>query len=204
MWSFQFDTDVCPLPSFRFTRPWGVTTTGGTGAADAVLQPGAVGEGVSLVRRPGRRQTFHACIIVLCGLCLILLHHTGKAASVGGGAGEVLTLRDGRGPATEIRTVLGSCEHLRRALIGRVVRFGVLRDVATVGGLLRIWGVLSAPLLDFLNVFNTNGTASPGAERARLFPSGAFPRDYQRLFYCSYPYGTASTSIFTGTFAWDK
>lgn len=24
------------------------------------------------------------------------------------------------------------------------------------------------------------------------------------LFYCSYPYGTASTSIFTGTFAWDK
>lgn len=24
------------------------------------------------------------------------------------------------------------------------------------------------------------------------------------LFYCSYPYGTASTSIFTGAFAWDK
>lgn len=24
------------------------------------------------------------------------------------------------------------------------------------------------------------------------------------LFYCSYPYGTASSSIFTGTFAWDK
>lgn len=24
------------------------------------------------------------------------------------------------------------------------------------------------------------------------------------LFYCSYPYGTASASIFTGTFPWDK
>ncbi len=33
---------------------WGVTTAGVTGAADAVLQPGAVGEGVSLVWRPGR------------------------------------------------------------------------------------------------------------------------------------------------------
>lgn len=33
---------------------WGVTTAGGTGAADAVLQPGAVGEGVPLVWRPGR------------------------------------------------------------------------------------------------------------------------------------------------------
>lgn len=24
------------------------------------------------------------------------------------------------------------------------------------------------------------------------------------LFYCSYPYGTASASIFTGTFPWNK
>lgn len=46
----------------------------------------------------------HACIIVLCGLCFILLHHTGEAASVGGGAGEVVTLGDGWGPATETRT----------------------------------------------------------------------------------------------------
>lgn len=36
---------------------WGVTATVGTGGADAVLQPGAVGEGVPLVWRPGRRQT---------------------------------------------------------------------------------------------------------------------------------------------------
>lgn len=36
---------------------WGVTTTGGTGAAHAVLQPGGVGEGVSLVWSPSRRQT---------------------------------------------------------------------------------------------------------------------------------------------------
>lgn len=48
--------------------------------------------------------THHACVIVLRGLCLVLLHHTGEAARVGGGAGEVMTLRDGRGPATEIRT----------------------------------------------------------------------------------------------------
>lgn len=39
-----------------FPHAWGVTTTGGTGAAVAVLQPRAVGEGVSLVRRAGRRQ----------------------------------------------------------------------------------------------------------------------------------------------------
>lgn len=166
MWSFQFDTYVCPLPSFRFTRPWGVTATVGTGGADAVLQPGAVGEGVPLVWRPGRRQTLHARVVVLCGLCLVVLHHTGKAAGVGGGAGEVLTLGDGWGPATEIRTVLCRCEHLRRALIGRVVRFGILRDVPAVRGLLGIWGALSAALLlDFLNVFNTDRTASPGAER---------------------------------------
>lgn len=36
---------------------WGVTTTVGTSSADAVLQPGAVGEGVPLVWSPGRRQT---------------------------------------------------------------------------------------------------------------------------------------------------
>lgn len=133
----------------------------------------------------------HACVVVLCGLCLVLLHHTGEAACIGGGAGEVLTLRDGWGPANEIRTtpwvnhspaqpslisshrtqlyntlpqlwngqrshkhtydqycllytpVLGGCEHLRRALIGRVVRFGILRDVTAVRGLLGIRGVLS-------------------------------------------------------------
>lgn len=93
-----------------------------------------------------------------------------------------MTLGDGWGPATEIRTVLGGCEHLRGALVGRVVRFGVLRDVTAVRGLLGIWGALSAALLvDLLNVFNTDGTASPGAEGTRLFPGRAFPRDYQRL-----------------------
>lgn len=35
---------------------WRVTATGGAGAAVAVLQPRAAGEGVSLVRRAGRRQ----------------------------------------------------------------------------------------------------------------------------------------------------
>lgn len=40
---------------------------------------------------------------------------------------------------------------------------------------------LSPLLLDFLNIFNTDGTASPGAERTRFFPGWAFPRDYQRL-----------------------
>lgn len=39
--------------------------------------------------------------------------------------------------------VFGGDEHLRRTLIGRVVGFGILRDVATVRGLLGIWGVLS-------------------------------------------------------------
>lgn len=37
------------------------------------------------------------------------------------------------------------------------------------------------PLLDFLNVFYSNGTASPGAERTRLFPGWALPWNYQRL-----------------------
>lgn len=81
----------------------GVPTAGGTGGAAAVLQPGAVGEGVTLVWRPGRGQTLlegaqriliprsrlpaprlehgerahHAGVIVLCGLRLVLLHHTG-------------------------------------------------------------------------------------------------------------------------------
>lgn len=36
-------------------------------------------------------------------------------------------------------------------------------------------------LLDFLDVFNTDSAAPPGAERTRLFPCRAFPRDYQRL-----------------------
>lgn len=40
--------------------------------------------------------------------------------------------------------VLGSCEDLGRALIGRVVRFGVLRDVTAVRSLLCIWGILSS------------------------------------------------------------
>lgn len=89
LWSFQFDTNVCPLPTLKFTNTWsiialkqsfmggclwmpcsrreaskwrtcltwGVPTAGGAGAAAAVLQPRAVGEGVSLVWRPGRRQT---------------------------------------------------------------------------------------------------------------------------------------------------
>lgn len=86
LWPLQLDTNVRPLPTFKFTNTWrkmmsfrhtyiqrvdacgcsvvkrvfphawGVTTTGGTGAAVAVLQPRAVGEGVSLVRRAGRRQ----------------------------------------------------------------------------------------------------------------------------------------------------
>lgn len=41
--------------------------------------------------------------------------------------------------------------------------------------------LLQPLLLDFLNVFNADGTASPGAERARLFPGWAFSWDYQRL-----------------------
>lgn len=48
--------------------------------------------------------TNHAGVVVLCGLCLVLLYHAGEAAGVGGGAGEVMTFRDGRSPATEIRT----------------------------------------------------------------------------------------------------
>lgn len=38
--------------------------------------------------------------------------------------------------------VLGGYEHLRRALIGRVVRFGILRDMTAVRGLLSIGEVL--------------------------------------------------------------
>lgn len=89
-----------------FAHAWGVPTTGGTGAAVAVLQPRAVGEGVALVRCAGRRQALlesaqrrvtsrdscaltlsvaheagerahHARVIVLCGLGLVLLHHAG-------------------------------------------------------------------------------------------------------------------------------
>lgn len=41
--------------------------------------------------------------------------------------------------------------------------------------------VFSLLLLDFLNVFDTNGATSPRAERPRLFPSWALPWDYQRL-----------------------
>lgn len=140
--------------------------------------------------------------------------------------------------------VLGGNQNLWRTLIRRVLRFGVLGDVATVRGLLGIWGILSTeervknyfrfqpqtcsiivtnewrsflinvtiwqwmhsdiepiiqmtsllrfnakgffivylpPLLDFLNVFYSNGTASPRAERTRLFPGWALPWNYQRL-----------------------
>lgn len=48
----------------------------------------------------------HAGVIVLCGLSLILLHYTGKAAGVRGGAGEVMSLSNGWSPATNIRTTL--------------------------------------------------------------------------------------------------
>lgn len=40
--------------------------------------------------------------------------------------------------------VLSGCEHLRRALIGRVVRLGILGDVATIRGFLGVWRVFSA------------------------------------------------------------
>lgn len=95
---------------------WRVTATGVTGAAHTVLQPGTVGEGVTLVWRPSRGQTLlkenvcmhvrpgqfktarltrpacddsahHASVVVFRGLCVILLHNTGKAALIGGGAG---------------------------------------------------------------------------------------------------------------------
>lgn len=44
------------------------------------------------------RHTHHASVIVLRGLCLVLLHHTGEAAVIGGGAGKVVTLRDRLSP----------------------------------------------------------------------------------------------------------
>ena len=59
---------------------------------------------ICLVFIQAERITHHARVIVLSGLCLVLLHHTGEAASIGGGAGEVVTLGDGLGPATEKRT----------------------------------------------------------------------------------------------------
>lgn len=37
------------------------------------------------------------------------------------------------------------------------------------------------PLLHLLNVFYSDGAASPRAERTRLFPGWTFPWDYQRL-----------------------
>ena len=47
------------------------------------------------------------------------------------------------------------------------------------------WCICRSPvsplLLDFLNVFNTDSTASPGAERTWLFPCRAFTGDNQRL-----------------------
>ena len=36
-------------------------------------------------------------------------------------------------------------------------------------------------LLNFLNVLDSDGTAAPGTEGARLLPGRAFPRDDQRL-----------------------
>lgn len=43
-------------------------------------------------------HTHHASVIVLRGLGLVLLHHTGEAAVIGGGAGKVVTLRDRLSP----------------------------------------------------------------------------------------------------------
>lgn len=50
------DACGCSVVKRMFPHAWGVTTTGGTGAAVAVLQPRAVGEGVSLVWCASRRQ----------------------------------------------------------------------------------------------------------------------------------------------------
>lgn len=111
MRSFQLYTNVCPLYSFNFTRSWGAASTGVASTAHTVLQPRGVGERVSLMRRAGRRQTLHSSVIVLCGLRLVLLYNTGKAAGIGGGARQVMALSNGRS------SVLGSGEHLWRALI---------------------------------------------------------------------------------------
>ena len=53
--------------------------------------------------------------------------------------------------------VLGGRERFRGALIGGIVRFGVLRDVATVGGLLGIWGVFSTEIKRRINKFRKQG-----------------------------------------------
>lgn len=51
-------------------------------------------------------STHQSSVVLILGLMLILmlLHDTGKAAGVGGGAGKVLRLRDGRRPATHSQT----------------------------------------------------------------------------------------------------
>lgn len=49
---------------------------------------------------------------VVLVLALVLLHYAGEAAGVGGGAREVLSLWDGRRPATHGQTTrLGHSEH---------------------------------------------------------------------------------------------
>lgn len=106
MWSLQLYTDVCSLYPFRFTRPWRAAPAGVARAAHTVLQPRAVGERISLMWGPSRRQTLHPSVVVLCGLGLVLFNYTGEAAGVGRGAGEVMTFSDGRS------SVLGSGEHL--------------------------------------------------------------------------------------------
>lgn len=48
----------------------------------------------------------HASVVVFRSLCVNLLHNTGKAALIGGGAGQVLFLRNGWGSAIKRRIEL--------------------------------------------------------------------------------------------------
>lgn len=54
---------------------WRVTATGVTGAAHTVLQPGAVGEGVTRVWRPSRGQT-----LLKENVCMHIRHGQFKTA----------------------------------------------------------------------------------------------------------------------------
>ncbi len=56
---------------------------------------------------------------------------------------HVIDIRDMNVSCHLYTPVLCGCEHLRRTLIGRVVRFGVLRDMTAVRGLLGVWGIFS-------------------------------------------------------------
>jgi len=49
-------------------------------------------------------STHQPGVVLVLGLVLVLLHHAGEAAGVGGGAGKVLSLGDGRRPATHRQT----------------------------------------------------------------------------------------------------